>query len=211
MKTYAIATRGVFVTYCYFAIDEKSGHGFLIDCGAQGKEVADLIKAQGWTIEKILLTHGHFDHTGGIQKLREELNIPVWIHENGKQYLEDPVINLSAEHGRDVIIDNAHYFKDGDLFVLEGNPDECLQVAHIPGHTRDSSMFYDKKAHTAYVGDAIFKGQPGIWSFPTGDKDKLLSSIRNKIMALPDNTVLCSGHSAQTTVGAERKLYSRFF
>ena len=207
MKTYAIATKGVFLTYCYFAIDEKSGHGFLIDCGAQGREVAGLIRSRGWVIEKILLTHGHFDHTGGIMQLREELDVPVWIHEDGKQYLSDPVINLSREYGRDIVIDDAHCFRDSDVFTLDGNPDEHLEAIHIPGHTRDSSMFHDKKAHTAYVGDTIFKGQPGSWGFPTGDKSLLLDSIRSKIMTLPDETILFSGHSGQTTVGSERGLY----
>ena len=207
MRTYAIATRGVFTTYCYFAIDENSGHGFLIDCGAHGREVAELIHSRGWIIEEILLTHGHFDHTGGIKELQKELDIPVWIHESGKDYLTDPVVNLSAEYGADVIIEDANYFTDGHVFRLEADPSKSLTAIHIPGHTRDSSMFYDEAGHTAYVGDAIFKGQPGIWSFPTGDKEKLLSSIKTRIMTLPDDTILCSGHSGQTTVDAEKVLY----
>jgi len=89
MNVYKIPVRGYFEVNSYFLIEEDTGHGFLIDPGAQGAALAQIIRSKVWTIEKILLTHGHFDHTGGIEAIRRELDIPVYIHENGADYLED--------------------------------------------------------------------------------------------------------------------------
>ena len=96
MNVYKIPGRGYFEVNSYFLIDEDTGHGFLIDPGAQGNEIARIIQSKVWTIEKILLTHGHFDHTGGIEALQRQLGLPVYIHENGAAYLSDTCLNLSA-------------------------------------------------------------------------------------------------------------------
>ena len=79
MNVYKIPVRGYFEVNSYFLIDEDTGHGFLIDPGAQGNEIARIIQSKVWTIEKILLTHGHFDHTGGIEALQRQLGLPVYI------------------------------------------------------------------------------------------------------------------------------------
>ena len=81
---YCVPVRGVFETNCYFYVDEDS-HAFLIDPGAQGEELLGLIRERGWMPEAILLTHGHFDHIGGIAAIRKQLDIPVLIHENGER------------------------------------------------------------------------------------------------------------------------------
>lgn len=88
MNVYKVPVKGYYAVNSYFLIDEDTGHGFLIDPGAQGAALVQIIRSKVWTIEKILLTHGHFDHTGGIEAIRRELNIPVYIHENGATYLE---------------------------------------------------------------------------------------------------------------------------
>ena len=71
-----VPVKGVFEENCYFFIDDPTKHGFVIDPGAQGEGLLRLIRKEGWTIEKILLTHGHFDHTGAVDLLRKELGIP---------------------------------------------------------------------------------------------------------------------------------------
>ena len=110
MNVYKIQVRGYFEVNSYFLIDEATGHGFLIDPGAQGDELAGIIKHQAWTIEKILLTHGHFDHTGGIEALNRQLDIPVYIHEAGAAYLTDTMLNLSAACGECVVVNGANFF-----------------------------------------------------------------------------------------------------
>ena len=192
---------------CYAWVDEETGHGFLIDPGAQGRGLLSICRSQNWTIEKILLTHGHFDHIGGIAAIREEQEIPVWIHENGLAYLADPKLNLSRYWSGDITVAGAHLFRDGDLLSLEAKPARSLRVIHTPGHTRDSCVFYDAAQGIAFTGDTIFQGARGNDQFPGGDGNQLLRSIREKVLTLPAETVLYSGHSEPTTVHDEKPLY----
>lgn len=207
MKIYQVPVQGVFTTNAYFYIDEESRHGFLIDPGAQGKDLARIIQHQGWTIEKILLTHGHFDHTGGIQDLKKYYDIPVYCHTKGRQYLLDPVLNLSRANGPDILIKPDATFQEGDILSLQANPSCQLRVRYTPGHTQDSVVFYAADSHTAFVGDTIFKGEPGLTIFPTGDPQRLLASILRKVLTLPEDTILLSGHSQPTTVQQEKLHY----
>ena len=173
------------------------------------KWIVDRIgKEQTWysgdVIEKILLTHGHFDHTGGVEVLARELSVSYYIHENGEKFLEDVRYNLSIHCNRRVVLNNAKYLKDGDTITLEANPEIKLEVIHTPGHTPDSVVFYDKKENIAFVGDTIFKGSIGNSEYPGGNGQELSASIINKIFTLPPETVLYSGHSDKTTVGTEK-------
>ena len=207
MNVYKFPVKGYFTVNCYFLIDEDTGHGFLIDPGAQGEALVQIIRSKVWTIEKILLTHGHFDHTGGIEAIRRELDIPVYIHENGAAYLEDTQFNLSEYCGEHVVVRDAHYFGDGMTFSLDGQTSPVLTAIHTPGHTPDSTTFYDAEDHIAFVGDTIFKGGMGTDQYPGGNHRQLVRSILQRILTLPDNTTLYSGHSEKTTVGVEKRLY----
>lgn len=203
-----ITVRDVFETNCYFFIDEKTKHGFLIDAGAQGKEIAGLIRENGWIIEKILLTHGHFDHTGGIDDLVSCIQIPVYANEEADRYLTDTHLNLSRYCDRDVRIRNVFHFRDGERVSLDANPDFYLDAIHVPGHTEDSCMFYNERERVCFVGDTIFKGSIGNPNYPGGNLQVLQESILGKIFNLPEDTVLLSGHSEPTTVGVEMKRYA---
>ena len=207
MNVYKVPVKGYFAVNCYFLIDEDTGHGFLIDPGAQGEALVQIIRSRVWTIEKILLTHGHFDHIGGVEAIRREMGIPVYIHESGADYLENTLLNLSAYYGEEVLVRNAHYYQDGAVFSLEGHATPVLTAIHTPGHTPDSTAFYDAADGLTFVGDTIFKGGPGTDQYPGGNRRQLVRSIIQRILTLPDNTTLYSGHSDKTTVGAEKRLY----
>lgn len=192
----------------FFCVDGKTKHGFLFDCGAEGKRLSDIIDKEGYVIEKVIITHGHFDHIGGIAELREYKNIPVYIHEAGKLFLSDPKYNLSVYLGGDKISLSADgYFKDGDIISTEGG-ELCFRVINTPGHTDDSCVFYNEKDGCAITGDTIFRGTYGNYTFPTGDYFTLMRSIKEKILTLPNDTVLYSGHTLATTVGEEKKMYN---
>ena len=168
-----------------------------------------IARDMGWTIEKILLTHGHFDHIGGIEAIRKHISAPVVIHENGEVYLSDPEMNLSSRCGMKIIIRGARYFRDGERFTLSAG--HSLKVIHTPGHSKDSVVFYDEVEGVAFVGDTIFRGSIGESRYPGGNAKLLMESIKQKILTLPERTILCSGHSGPTTVGdeiyvAERKI-----
>ena len=202
-----VPVKGYFEVNCYLWVDDETKHGFLIDPGAQGHDLMSLCRKNGWIIEKILLTHGHFDHIGGIAAIREEADIPVYIHETGEVYLTDTHLNLSRYCHCNMTVHGAMHFRDGDIFQLESNPTCSLRVVHTPGHTPDSVIFYDQRHDVAFVGDTIFKGSRGNDQYPGGDGRQLLRSIREMVLTLPDQTALLSGHSEETTVGAEKRYY----
>ena len=198
---------GLIDVNCYLYADEETGHGFLIDPGAEGEKLLSLIRNQGLVIEKILLTHGHFDHIGALQVLGGREGIPVWIHERGDAWLKDPELNLSAQFRREITFSGASLFRDGDVMALESNPEFALRVISTPGHTPDSVLLYDEKRGFAFSGDTIFRGSRGNDAFPGGDGHQLIRSIRERVLTLPGNTVLYPGHGEATTVDAERSLY----
>lgn len=204
---YSMITTDVFDTYTYFYIDEKTKHGFLLDPAAESGKLLHFIAKNGWTIEKILLTHGHFDHTGAVDELHKSMQIPYFIHENGKLYLEDNKWNLSAYCKRNVILNDALYLRDGDEIRLSENKDFKLQVIYTPGHTSDSVMYFSQKDKVAFVGDTIFKGTIGSTQYVGSNVRDLQDSILNRIFTLPQEVILYPGHSESTTIGAEMAIY----
>ena len=200
-----VPVKGYFEENCYFYVNDSTRHGFIIDPGAQADKLLDIIRDNGLVIEKILLTHGHFDHFGAVEELREKLNCPVLAHEKADLFLLDPLMNLSRQCVGDMIIRDTIKFKDGDTIALDEA--HSLRVIYTPGHTPDSVLLYNEKERIAFVGDTIFKESIGNYTFPGGNKDLLIQSIMERVFTLPDDTVLYSGHSEPTTVGAEKRFY----
>ena len=141
-----------------------------------------------------------------MDELREALGIPVYAHENSDRYLLDGEMNLSAFCIGEKVIRNVRTLRDGDTVSLRDG--SCrLQVIHTPGHTTDSVVYYSEKDRVAFVGDTIFKGSVGNWQYPGGNRQTLVESITERIFAMPDDTILYSGHSEATTVGIEKRRY----
>lgn len=192
---------------CFFYIDDDTKHGFLIDPGAQADLLLGLIQENGWVIEKILLTHGHFDHIGAVNEIRDALHIPVIAYETADDYLLEPYYNLSSQFNEQITVKDVQYVKEGDVIALDVNPEFALRVIHTPGHTTDSIVFYSEKDGVLFSGDTIFKASIGNTRFPGGDYDTLVYSIIHKILTLPEDTVIYSGHTVPTTVGNEKRRY----
>ncbi|MBR1878842.1 MAG: MBL fold metallo-hydrolase [Paludibacteraceae bacterium] len=194
--TRLVSIPGIIPVNSYLHIDPETQTGFLIDPGADAPRLLHLIEQQHWTIEAILLTHGHFDHIGAVAEISERLGIPYYIHRNGEAYLADPSLNLSAYSGVPIVLHGAQYLDDGDIIRLKANPEWALQVIHTPGHTPDSVVYYHPSERTAFVGDTIFShGSYGATHFPGGNAQQLFDSIRKRILTLPPDTRLLSGHS----------------
>ncbi len=196
-----------FVENCFFYVDDTTKHGFIIDPGAQAEKLLGMIREKGWIIEKILLTHGHFDHIGAVNEIRSALNIPVLSYKSDDDYLRDPEWNLSPSFGLSIIIENAESIKDGQIIHLDADPAFSLKVIYTPGHTTDSVIYYSERDHAAFVGDTIFKDSIGNYQLPGGNFAAIQKSIMERIFTLPDDTVLYSGHTEQTTVGTEKRRY----
>ena len=204
MKIYPVTVQELIPTNAYFYIDEDTNHGVLIDPGSEADRLLSVMRSQGFQLEALLLTHGHFDHIGAVEELRQELNIPVIMQENGRDYAENPNWNLSAQFHGNFILKNVTYQKDGAVIAYPEAPGLHLKLIHTPGHTTDGCIYYDEKHHVAFVGDTIFAGSFGRTDFPGGNEAVLYRSIRDKILTLPEETILLSGHSEETTVGREK-------
>ena len=202
-----IPVSGAIVTNTYFYVDEISRHGFLIDAGAEPDRLLQIIRGNNWQIEQILLTHGHFDHIGAVNKLCQTLNIPCSAYFNAAQYLADPQYNLSAYFEPEIKVTDFQPLNEGDTIKLRADSQIGLKVIYTPGHTQDSVVYYDAANQTAFVGDTIFKGSYGRTDMPGGDEPQLMQSIVRKILTLPDDTILYSGHTPPTTVKAEKRYF----
>lgn len=201
-----LQVQGVFAENTYFFIDQHTKSGFLIDPGARAGIIYDVIVRNGWNIEKILLTHGHFDHFGAAEILREKLAAPIYIYPMDSRYLTDPRLNLSANSGTPIEVVHYEEQHDGEIIRLKANSGFYLKVIHTPGHTPGSVTYYSPVEKAAFVGDTLYQHGPGLTNFPGGDRRELEQSIINRILTLPPDTVLLSGHSSPITVADESRL-----
>lgn len=197
---------GVIEENAYFFIDDETKHGFLIDPGAQADELLKIIKERSWTIEKILMTHGHFDHIGAVNELQRVLKIPVCMSKGGNYYAKDPAINCSVFVGEPIILEDVTCLADDSEINLSANLSFGVRLIPAPGHTLDGAIYYSKKNSAAFVGDTIFCGSYGRFDLPGGSQRDLMATIKNVVFALPDETILYPGHGSETTVAAEKDL-----
>ena len=196
-------------TNAFFYIDDATRHGFLIDAGADGESLAAHAAAKGWTIERLLLTHCHFDHIGGAEAFAMRTGAVICAAEDSPRYYSDPRWNLSLWGGGKITLSDVTTFADREIIALAANPDCSLEVRYTPGHTTDSCIFYSARDGVAFVGDTIFCASVGRTDFPGGDTQALWDSIAREVFTLPPETVLYSGHTEETTVGAEMARYRR--
>ncbi|MBD5368386.1 MAG: MBL fold metallo-hydrolase [Bacteroides sp.] len=201
-----IQVQGVFAENTYLFIDDHSRSGFIIDPGAQAGVIYDAVVRGGFTIEKILLTHGHFDHFGAAELLREKFVAPIYIYTPDARYLSDTRLNLSGPAGVPMTV--AHYEEvyDGEVIRLKANNSFSLKVIATPGHTPGSVTYWSEGEGVAFVGDTLYEHGPGLTHFPGGDRGLLEQSVVNRILTLPADTMLYSGHSSPVTVATERRL-----
>lgn len=187
----------------YFFVDDATRHGFLIDPGAQAQELLTIIGREEFTIEKILLTHGHYDHIGAATELQHALGVPICMGRGGEFYARDAVNNGSIFFGREIILDDVTVLDEGEV-VSSAKPDFKLKVIAAPGHTLDGTIYYSAKDSAAFVGDTIFYGGHGRTDLAGGSERDLMATIKNKVFALPDETILLCGHGKPTTVAEEK-------
>ncbi len=195
---------------CYILVSVPSKKAAIIDPGTSDRdEIAGVIaevKRLGVTVEQIINTHGHADHMEGNDLLRREFGAKVAIHELDGMKLTDPDRNASRLFGYDVQVSPADRFlAEGDDVVIG---EIVLKVVHTPGHSAGGIALVGEGY--AFTGDTIFAGSVGRTDLPCSCDERdiawevLMDSIREKIMVLPDDTILLPGHGPSTTVGHER-------
>lgn len=188
---------------CTLARCESSGRAVLVDPGGDPERILEVARDADVTLEKILVTHGHFDHAGAVGRMARELGLPVEGPHEDDRFLLDTLPQWCAQVG----FPACEAFVP-DRWLDEGDEvqfgDQILQVRHCPGHTPGHVVFVHEQDRIAIVGDVIFQGSIGRTDFPRGDHQTLLDSIRRRIWPLGDDVTLLPGHGPTTTVGEER-------
>ena len=198
---------GVIDVNAYLFFDDETRHGFLIDPGAQPEKILKVAAENKITLEKILLTHGHFDHIGAVNEIQRALKIPVCMSRGGRYYAEDPAINCSAFVGEPIVLDDVTCLPDDSEIFSDANKNFGVKLIRAPGHTLDGAIYYSAAEGVAFVGDTIFCGSYGRVDLPGGSELDLMRTIREKVLTLPDETILYTGHGQRTTVAAEKVWY----
>ena len=201
MKEERYAT-GILNTNCYLAINEETKETVVVDPADCPKYLMRHIKENELKIVAILLTHGHFDHTMGIDKFLDEYKVPVYVHEEDAAMLEDIELNLSRVYTSGYTFSGAWTVRDKQILHLAG---EDFEVIHTPGHTRGGCCYYVAADNVLFSGDTLFQNSVGRTDFETSSMSDLVHSIRDRLFVLPDETHVYPGHMGETMIGHEKK------
>lgn len=189
-------------TNCYFLYQENEKKIIVVDPADRGEYLYNAFTEKGFEVAAILLTHAHFDHIWGCNKLRELSGAQVFAWEEEKDLCESAKLNVSEDVGRPYTVTVDWYLKDGEKVTVE---DMEFIVIGTPGHTQGSCCYYFEKDHILISGDTLFEGSVGRTDLPTGNGRTLSSSLKNKLMVLPEDVKVFPGHGNGTTIGEEKK------
>ncbi len=196
-------TVGALAVNCWLVTNEDTKETLVIDPGEEAERIKAYAEQKGFQIRYILLTHGHADHMGGVEALKALTKAPVCALRQEEAMLLDAGMNLSPEiNYRPITVKADEFFEDGQKVTLCGI---TLEVLYTPGHTPGGCCFYCKEAGCVFSGDTLFQGSVGRSDFPGGSMSKLVRSVREKLLVLPEETVVYPGHGERTTIGYEKK------
>ena len=193
---------GIISTNCYLVINEDTKQAVVIDPAACPSYLMSHIKSEGLKIEAILLTHGHFDHIMGIDGFLSEFDVPVYVHEEDADAMEDPVLNQSSTYTSGYTFGKARYLRDRQTLELAGY---TFQVIHTPGHKKGGCCYYVASEGVLFSGDTLFQNSVGRTDFVNSSTSDLVHSVREKLFLLPDDTMVYPGHMGETKIGHEKK------
>ena len=197
---------GDFETNCFCVRQsEEAGDCLIIDPGMGAEVLVQRLKEQNYTPVDILLTHGHADHIGGVEALRQHWpKVRVTIHKDDADMLSNPTENLSLMAGVMVQARPAEVLLNSEDTYYEASGLR-FKVLHTPGHTPGGICLYDSDEDILFAGDTLFAGSVGRSDFPGGNHRVLIDMIRKKLLILPVATTVYTGHGPATTIGNEKE------
>jgi glyoxylase-like metal-dependent hydrolase (beta-lactamase superfamily II) len=188
---------------CSVIGDETSREAMVIDPGDDIDDVLTIIRKHKLVVKQIVITHAHIDHVGGAMKLRAATSAPILINQNDYALLK--MLDVQAtwlgmkSPGKveiDQSLEQADTIKAGSIVA---------NVLHTPGHTEGSICLYFPDEKKLIAGDTLFAGSVGRTDLPGGSFEKIIDSIYEKLLPLPDETLVIPGHGSSTTIGKERE------
>lgn len=195
-------TSPVFGQNAYLVRCTRTGEQFAIDPGGEAEAMAAAIEEGGGRLAGIVLTHAHVDHIEGVAALVARVPAPIHLHPADRG-LYDMAAQQAAMFGQRIAPPPPPDRELADGQVLELGA--CaFEVRHVPGHCPGHVLLHSAEAGLALVGDVVFAGSIGRTDLPGGSFDQLMRSIRERVLTLPDETRLLTGHGPETTVGRER-------
>lgn len=191
-------------TNCYICMNKDTKEGFIVDPGDDELKISVNVSRLEMIPKAILLTHGHFDHIGAVNQLKERYNISVIIGAKEEKVLTDSRMNLSSMFGEPVKVNGDKFLEDGETFQVAGFD---IQYVLTPGHTPGSGCFYIEEEQVLFSGDTLFQASRGRTDFPGGSESDIIKSIKNKLLVLPGETEVYPGHMNITNIDSEKVYY----
>ncbi len=188
---------------CSIVGDEVSREGMVIDPGDDIDEILAIVHKHGLTVKQIVVTHAHIDHVGGAMKLKSATGAPILLNQNDYGLLK--MLSMQAKWigiptPEPVLIDQS--ITSGDKIVAGSL---SANVIHTPGHTEGSICLYFAPEQKLIAGDTLFAGSIGRTDLPGGSYEKIVNSLHEQVLTLPDDTIVVPGHGPLTSIGEERE------
>jgi glyoxylase-like metal-dependent hydrolase (beta-lactamase superfamily II) len=194
---------GMLQCNCSIFGDEQTREALVVDPGDEITRILQVLKRHGLTVKGIVITHAHIDHIGGAQKLKKATGAPVYMNPNDaelQKMMEVQAGWLGVETPDAVEIDSPAM--DGGKLVVGATE---FHVLHTPGHTQGSISLWIPSEGKLVAGDTLFRDSIGRTDLPGGDSRQILRSIHQKLLPLPEETVVIPGHGEKTTLGREKQ------
>ena len=187
---------------CSILGDEATHEAMVVDPGAEVNDLWQYLNDHGLKVKQIVVTHAHIDHVGGAMRLKQLTGAPILLNQNDQallKMLDTQAAWLGVEPPERVVVDQD--LKDGDK-IQTG--DISATVLHTPGHTEGSVCLYLAAHEKLIAGDTLFMGSIGRTDLPGGSYEKIIHSLHDQVLALPDETEVTPGHGPMTFIGVER-------
>ena len=192
-------------TNCYIVQDEETKETMVIDPGGEVEKITAMLDILQAKLKYIYITHCHGDHIGALQALKEQKGGKILIHRLDAEGLYNKAISLTDYIGMDdVNLEADSRVDDGDLIHI-GNLE--FRVIHTPGHTAGGTCLYCEKEKLLFSGDTLFHGTWGRTDLPTSSFQDIMDSIINKLLVLPEDTIVYPGHGKSTMIKEEKPIY----
>jgi len=198
-----LLTVGPFAANCYIVGSTSTNQGMIIDPGADAGTIMRTVQQTGLSISIIVITHAHMDHVGAIREVQQKTNAKFAVHEAEKGFVFSTPMRMLTSLGVSPVKSPPQpdrLLKDGDLIDL-GNLH--FKVLYTPGHSSGGICLLGHGV--VFSGDTLFKLGIGRTDFPGMSHERLIKSIREKLMVLPDETIVYPGHGPATIIGDERR------